>query len=110
MSIKLRKGDKIQVIAGKDKGKQGEILVVDRKKNKVLVQGVNLVTKHQKPNAHNQQGGIIEKEAFIEASNVMFLHNDKPVRLGYKLEVAEKDGKKVTNKLRIARPSGELVD
>lgn len=110
MSIKLRKGDKVQVIAGKDKGKKGVILNVDRKNGKVLVEGVMKVTKHQKPNAKNQAGGIVEKEAYIDASNVMFLHNDKPVRLGYKLESKEVDGKKVVTKTRIARPSGELVD
>lgn len=110
MSMKLKKEDKVQVITGKDKGKSGKILVVDRKKNKVLVEGVNIVTKHVKPSAQNQQGGIIEKEAFIDASNVMFLHKGKPVRLGYQVEETEKDGKTVKTKKRVARPSGELVD
>ncbi|MFV0441441.1 MAG: 50S ribosomal protein L24 [Lachnospirales bacterium] len=108
--MKLKKEDKVQVITGKDKGKSGKILVVDRKKNKVLVEGVNIVTKHVKPSAQNQQGGIIEKEAFIDASNVMFLHKGKPVRLGYQVEETEKDGKTVKTKKRVARPSGELVD
>ncbi len=110
MSIKLKKGDSVQVIAGADKNKSGKILDIDRKKNRVLVEGVNVVTKHVKPNAQNQQGGIIEKEAFIDVSNVMFLHKGKPVRLGYEVEVTEKDGKQVKTKKRVARPSGELVD
>lgn len=110
MSIKLKKGDLVQVIAGKDKNKSGKILLVDRKKNRVLVEGVNLIKKHQKPNAHHQQGGIIEKEATVDASNVMFLHKGKPTRLGYKLETVEKDGKTVTVKKRFAKTTGELVD
>lgn len=110
ISIKLRKGDTVQVITGKDKGKSGKILVVDKKKNKVLVEGVNFITKHVKPSAQNQQGGIVTKEAFLDASNVLFLHKGKPVRLGYKVEVTEKDGKQVRTKKRVARPSGELVD
>ncbi len=110
MSIKLKKGDSVKVIAGADKNKSGKILDIDRKKNRVLVEGVNVITKHVKPNAQNQQGGIVEKEAFIDVSNVMFLHKGEPVRLGYTVEVAEKDGKQVKTKKRVARPSGELVD
>ena len=100
--IKLRRGDKVRVIAGKDKGKEGKILVVDRKANRVIVEGINIIKKHQKARGANQQSGIIEKEAPIHASNVMFLFKGKPVRLGYKI-----DGEK---KIRIARPTGEVVD
>ena len=107
--VKIKKGDKVQVIAGKDKGKQGKVLVVDREKNRVIVEGVNMITKHQKPRGA-QQGGLINKEAAIHASNVMYLHNGKPVRLGVKVEVSEKDGKKVINKKRIAKPSGDVID
>ena len=101
-STKLKSGDKVVVIAGKDKGKEGKILVVDRKKARVIVEGVNMISKHQKPNAQNQQGGIIKKESFIDASNVMYLHNGKATRIGAKIE----NGKKV----RIAKSTGEAID
>ncbi len=101
-SLKLKSGDKVVVITGKDKGKQGKILKVDIKNNKVLVEGVNMIFKHTKPNAKNQQGGIVKKENFIDASNVMYLHNGKATRLGALI----KDGKKV----RIAKKTGEVID
>jgi large subunit ribosomal protein L24 len=107
--ILLKKGDKVQVIAGKDKGKQGKVLIVDRDNNKIIVEGVNMITKHQKPRGP-KQGGIINKEAPLHVSNVMYVHNGKPVRLGVKIEVSEKDGKKVINKKRIARPSGDVIN
>lgn len=110
MSTKLKKGDKVIVIAGKDKGKQGKILIVDRKKDKLLVEGINMISKHQKPNAQNQQGGIIKKENFIHASNVMYLHHGKPTRIGAKLEQIEKDGKTVVKKYRVAVTTGETID
>ncbi len=110
VKVKLKRGDKVKVIAGKDKGKEGKILVVDRKKGRIIVEGVNMVKKHQKANAKNQQGGIVEKEAAIHASNVMYLHKGKPVKIGYKLEEKEENGKRVVKKLRIARPSGDLID
>ncbi len=102
MSMRLKKGDNVVVIAGKDKGKEGKILVVDRKNNKVIVEGINMITKHVKPNAMNQQGGIVTKEGYIHASNVMYLHNGKATRLGAVI----KDGKKV----RIAKKTGEIID
>ena len=101
-STKLRTGDKVVVITGKDKGKEGKIIAVDRKNGRVLVEGVNMVSKHTKPNAQNQQGGIIKKENFIDASNVMYLHNGKATRLGAMI----KDGKKV----RVAKKTGEIID
>lgn len=106
MAVKIKRGDKVLVIAGKHKTKKGKVLLVDRKKDRVIVEGVNLIKKHQKPNAVNHQGGIISKEAPIHVSNVMYLHNDKPVRLGYKVE--EIDGKRV--KKRIIRKTGEVID
>lgn len=102
MSTKLRKGDKVVLIAGKDKGKEGKILFVDRKKDRVIVEGANMVSKHTKPSQKNQQGGIITKENFVDASNVMYLHKGKRTRLGAKIE----NGKKV----RIARSTGEAID
>ncbi|MCD7856034.1 MAG: 50S ribosomal protein L24 [Clostridiales bacterium] len=107
--MKLKRGDKVVVIAGKDKGSKGKILVCDRKNNKVIVEGVNKVTKHQKP-GRGTQGGIIEKEAPISASNVMYLLDGKGVRLGYKVETVVEYGKNKTVKTRIARPSGEEID
>ncbi|WP_352400091.1 50S ribosomal protein L24 [Anaerotignum sp.] len=101
-NLKLKSGDKVVVITGKDKGKQGKILAVDKKNNRVLVEGVNMISKHTKPNVKNQQGGIIKKEGYIDASNVMYLHNGKATRLGAML----KDGKKV----RIAKKTGEVID
>ena len=100
--MKLKTGDKVVVIAGKDKGKEGKIVAVDKKNNRVMVEGVNMVSKHTKPNAQNQQGGIIKKENFNHASNVMYLHNGKATRLGAMI----KDGKKV----RVAKKTGEVID
>ena len=101
-STKLKAGDNVVITTGKDKGKQGKILVVDRKKGRVIVEGANMVSKHVNPNAMNQQGGIVKKENFIDASNVMYLHNGKATRLGAKIE----NGKKV----RIAKSTGEVID
>ena len=101
-NMKLKTGDSVVVIAGKDKGKEGKIIAVDRKNGKVMVEGVNMVSKHMKPTPMNQQGGIIKKEGFIDASNVMYLHNGKATRLGVQI----KDGKKV----RVAKKTGEIID
>lgn len=100
----VKKGDKVQVISGKDKGKQGVVLAAFPKKNRVLVEGVNIIKKHSKPTQANPQGGIIEKEAPIHVSNVMALDpkTGVPTRVGYQLV----DGKKV----RVAKKSGELLD
>lgn len=108
--MKLKKGDKVVVITGKDKGKQGKILVVDRKKNRVIVEGINMVSKHVKPSPQNQQGGIIHKENYIHVSNLMYLHNGKPTRLGAKLVKETKNGKEVTVKYRVAKSTGEVID
>ena len=89
--MKIKKDDLVKVIAGKDKGKEGKVLAVDTKNNTVLVEGVNIVHKHSKPSMANQQGGIIDKEAPIDISNVMYLYNGKPARIQYQIV----DGKKV---------------
>ena len=101
MKIKLKTGDRVVVIAGKDKGKEGNILGVDPKNGRVVVDKVNMITKHQKPGMQGE-GGIIEKEAPIHVSNVMYLHNGKPARLGVDVVVGEKDGVRVTTKKRVA--------
>jgi len=100
--LKIKKGDTVKVIAGKDKDKEGKVLSVDRKKAKVLVEGINIVTKHAKPSAANQNGGIIQKEAPIDISNVMYLHKGKATRIGFKIE-----GDK---KVRFAKTTGEVID
>lgn len=100
--MKLRKGDTVEVITGKDKGKRGEIAFVFPKVNKVIVHGVNTAAKHQKPRRANEAGGIIDKDMPIDASNVMLVHKGKTVRVGYRIN---DDGTKV----RVARPSGEVI-
>ncbi|MGM7703671.1 50S ribosomal protein L24 [Pseudalkalibacillus sp. Hm43] len=100
----VKKGDKVQVISGKDKGKQGVILQALPKENRVIVEGVNVVKKHAKPSQDNPQGGILNVEASIHASNVMPIDpkSGEPTRVGHE----EKDGKKV----RVAKKSGEALD
>lgn len=104
LKLKLKKGDKVIVIAGKDKGKTGEITKVLVKESKVLVSGINMVKRHTKPTQENA-GGIISKEMPIHISNVAFidLKTSKATRLGIKMD---KDGRKV----RVAKKSGEVVD
>ncbi|MCP3033171.1 50S ribosomal protein L24 [Halobacillus sp. A1] len=100
----VKKGDKVMVISGKDKGKQGTILEAYPKKDRVLVEGINEIKKHAKPSQDNPQGGILTQEAPIHVSNVMPVDpkSGEPTRVGYKVE----DGKKV----RIAKKSGEALD
>ena len=107
---KLKRGDMVQVIAGKEVTRTGRILLLDRAKNKVVVEGLNMQTKHQKSNRTNQSGGIIRREAPLHLSNVMYLHKGEPTRLGYKVEVTEVDGKKKIVKKRVAKSTGEVID
>ena len=104
MRARLKKGDKVSVISGRDKGKSGEVLKVFPKKNRVIVQGVNMVKRHTKPSS-GAPGGIIDKELPIHGSNIA--HSDpksgKPTRIGAKFL---EDGKKV----RYAKKSGEIID
>ena len=99
---KIKKGDMVKVIAGKDKDKEGKVIAVNRKNNTLLVEGINMVTKHTKPSMANQQGGIVHQESPIDASNVMYLHKGKATRVGFKL-----DGDK---KVRFAKATGEVID
>jgi large subunit ribosomal protein L24 len=105
MAAKIRKGDRVQVLAGRDKGKRGEVIRVIPDENRALVQGVNMVKRHQKPQGMGQPGGIQEKEAPIDLSNLALLDpkSDKPTRVGFKLL---EDGRKV----RVATASGEVID
>lgn len=107
--MKIKKGDTVRVIAGKDKGKEGKVLVADVRTSRVIVEGVNMVTKHQKPNGANQ-GGIVHQEAPIHVSNVMYLHEGKPTRVGIKSEVTTVEGKEVTKRVRFAKSTGEVID
>ena len=100
--FKIKKGDTVKVIAGKDKDKEGKVLTVDQKNNKVVVEGINMITKHSKPSAGNPNGGIIQKEAPIDASNVMLVHDGKATRVGFKME-----GDK---KVRFAKATGKVID
>ena len=100
--MKIKKGDTVKVIAGKDKDKTGKVIRVDAKNGKVLVEGVNMVTKHTKPSAANQNGGIVHQEAPIDISNVMMYLDGQTTGVGFEI----RDGKKV----RIAKKTGELID
>ena len=101
-TLKIKKGDTVKVIAGKDNGKEGKFVSVDPKNGKVVVEGVNVVKKHTKPSMANQNGGIITKEAPIDASNVMYVHKGKTTRIGFKME----NDKKV----RFAKSTGDVID
>ena len=98
--MKIKKGDTVRVIAGSSNGKEGKVISV--KNGKVIVEGVNMVSKHSKPSVGNPNGGIIQKEAPIDISNVMYVHKGKPTRIGFKVE----DDKKV----RVAKSTGEIID
>ena len=101
-TMKIKKGDTVKVIAGKDKDTEGKVLSVDAKNGKVVVEGINKVTKHTKPSQANPNGGIVQKEAPIDISNVMLVFKGKATRVGFKLE-----GDK---KVRFAKSTGEVID
>ena len=102
--LKLKKGDKIIVVAGKNKGNTGEIIKVFPNKNRAMVRGINIVKRHTKP-TQNNAGGIVEKEGTIHISNIAYLDEkeNKPSRLGFKIL---EDGRKV----RMSKKSGEVID
>ncbi|MAS29954.1 MAG: 50S ribosomal protein L24 [Flavobacteriaceae bacterium] len=100
--IKIKKDDKVRIITGENKGSEGKVLKVLKNKKKVLVEGVNIVKKHSKPNSKNPQGGIIEKESPVDISNLSLISSDgQNTRLGYRFE----DGKKV----RYAKKNNEII-
>ncbi len=101
-TMKIKKGDTVKIIAGKDKNAEGKVLSVDAKNGKVVVEGANMITKHSKPSQANPNGGIVQKEAPIDISNVMLVVKGKATRVGFKVE----DGKKV----RFAKSTGEVID
>ena len=101
--LHIKKGDTVYVNAGNDKGKTGKVLSVDKEKTRAVVEGVNLVSKHTKPNSKQPQGGIIKQEAAIHVSNLQLIdpQSGKATRVGYKM-----DGDK---KIRYAKKSGEEI-
>ncbi|MCY3036819.1 MULTISPECIES: 50S ribosomal protein L24 [Aerococcus] len=102
--MRIKTGDKVEIIAGKDKGVQGTVLKTFPKKDRVLVEGANLVKKHQRPSQANPQGGIIEEEAAIHVSNVQVI--DPETNEKTRVAIEERDGKRV----RVAKKSGKALD
>jgi len=103
MAAKIKKGDRVVVLAGKDKGRQGSVLKVLPKDNRVFVEGLNMVQRHTRPSQSDPQGGIKNKEASIHLSNVAIVDSaGKPTRVGFKV-----DGDK---KVRIAKTTGEVIN
>ena len=99
---KIKKGDTVEIIAGKDKGQQGKVTSVDVKNHKVVVEGINMVSRHTKPSQANPNGGIVEKEAALDISNVMLVVKGKTTRVGFQVQ-----GDK---KVRVAKTTGEVID
>ena len=98
---KIKKDDMVRVIAGKDKGRDGKVLSVNPETGKVIVEGINMVTKHQKASQANPQGGIVRSESPIDISNVMLLVDGQPTKVGFKVE----GGKKV----RFSKKTGKVI-
>jgi large subunit ribosomal protein L24 len=103
--MRLKKDDKVKVVTGKDKGKIGKVIRIDRDHGRVLVENINIIKRHSRPSAQNRQGGIIEREAFVHISNVMLMCSKcmEPVRVGAKVL---EDGKKV----RVCKRCSEILD
>ncbi len=101
--MKIRKGDTVQIISGADAGKVGRVIKVYLDRDRILVEGINIVKKHTRPSQDNPQGGIIKKEASIHVSNTLLMAGGKPTKIGYKIL---EDGKKV----RVAKKTGEVID
>ena len=103
MKLKIKTGDTVVVTAGDHKGSEGKVVKIDREKNKAIVEGINMVSKHEKPSAQNPQGGIVKKEAPIQISNLSLMDpkSGEPTRVGFEV----RDGKKV----RVAKKSNEVL-
>ena len=104
MAAKIKKGDRVIVLAGKDRGRQGQVIKVLPKEDRLVVSGINMVKRHTRPTQADPQGGIKNKEAALHISNVAFVDpkSGEPTRVGFRIE----DGKKV----RVAKKSGEVID
>ena len=102
--MKIKKNDQVVILSGRDKGKRGRVIEVLTKQNKVLVEGVNMLKHHERPNRQRGiAGGIVEREAPIDVSNVMVIQGGQPTRVGYQIL---QDGRKV----RVSRKTGEVID
>ena len=101
--MKIRKGDMIKVISGNDKGKTGRVIKVFLNKNRIIAEGINVVKKHTRPSQENPQGGIMKKETSIDYSNVLYVENGSPVKIGYKIL---DNGSKV----RISKKTNNILD
>ena len=101
--MKIKKGDSVKIISGSYSGKEGRVLKVLNDRNRLIVEGINMLKKHIRPNQENQQGAIIEKEGSIHISNVKLVHNGSPTRVGYQFS---KDGKKV----RFSKKTNKVID
>ena len=105
-TMKIKKGDTVKIIAGKDKGQVGKVTSIDVANHKVYVEGKNIVKKHTKPNAANQQGGIVNQESPIDISNVALVVKDNTTKVGFKYVESDKGLVKV----RVAKKTGEVID
>ncbi len=103
-TMKIKKNDTVKIITGKDKGKEGKVIAVTD--GKLLVEGVNMISKHSKASQKNPKGGITHQEAPIDASNVMYVHKGKPTRVGF----ATIETKKGLKKVRVAKSNGDVID
>ncbi len=103
-TMKIKKNDTVKVITGKDKGKSGKVIAVTD--GKVIVEGINTVSKHSKASQKNPKGGIIHQDSPVDVSNVMYLHKGKPTRVGFKTVETKKGPKKV----RFAKSTGDVID
>ena len=101
--IKIKKGDQVKITSGNYKGQSGRVIKVINLKNRIIVEGINKVKKHIRPNQENPQGGIVEKELSIHMSNVMYLHKNKPIKIGFKMIKNDK-------KVRYNKANGDIVN
>ncbi len=100
--IKLKKGDTVKVISGESRGQQGKIVTIDPKKERAIVEGVNMISKSEKPNAKNTNGGIVKKEGSIHISNLMFVEGGKTIRIGRKLNEKTQKVERISSKTKEA--------
>ncbi len=108
--MKIKKGDKVRVMAGEFKGKEGNVMKTFPKSNRVLIEGINVIKKHAKPTQANPDGGILEYEAPIHASNVMLVDKEGATRVGYKTVTETSKKKTLTKKVRVSKKTGEVLD
>lgn len=107
--MKIKVGDTVSILTGKDKGKEGKVMAVNPKSDRVLVEGINMATKHSKPSAANQQGGIIHQENPIHVSNVALIYKGQATKVGIKVETEMRNGKEKNVKYRVAKKTGEII-